>query len=70
MWVRWGRSRARTPARCSCYNCGGTRRYDTSAGALTRQERKHLQDTRIELQKIRGEFVIVAPLGSLRAVMR
>lgn len=62
---------ARTPAWCSCYNCRGTRRrYDGSAGGLTRQERKHLLDARLELQEIRGEHVIVAPRGSLRAVTR
>jgi len=62
---------ARTPAPRSCHWSDiNPRRYQSGRGGFTRQERKHLLDALGELREMRGEFVIVAPRGSLRAGMR
>lgn len=62
---------ARTPARRTCHWHGANpRRYQSGSGRFTRPERKHLLDALGELREVRGEFVIVAPRGSLRAGMR
>lgn len=62
---------ARTPApRTSHWHGANPRRYQSGRGGFTRQERKHLLDALGELREMRGEFVIVAPRGSLLAGTR